>query len=114
MKKTLALPFAMLLATTLSTLVLAPPAVASSATYSFNLLGPQTAEDPSTTDTIAVTGAGSFDPSAKTVVASGTFAIFNASGSELSAGKWKATQFDSFDAFDGTISGKQGGVLLLP
>jgi hypothetical protein len=45
MKKTRALPFAMLLATTLSTLVVAPPAVTSSATYSFNLLGPQTAED---------------------------------------------------------------------
>jgi len=37
---------ATLLAATLLTLALAPPAVASSATYSFNLLGPQTAEDP--------------------------------------------------------------------
>jgi len=60
-----------------------------------------------------VTGAGSFDPSAKTVLASGTFATFSASGSELSAGKWKATEFDSFDAFDGAISGEQGGSLLL-
>ena len=60
-----------------------------------------------------MTGAGSFDPSAKTVLASGTFATFSASGSELSAGKWKATEFDSFDAFDGAISGEQGGSLLL-
>jgi hypothetical protein len=108
MKKTLAL---MLLAT-LSTLVLAPPAVASS-TYSFNLLGPQTAEDPSTSNTIAVTGAGSFDNTAKTVVASGTFAVFSASGAELSAGKWKATQFVSFEPFGGPSSGEQGGVLVI-
>jgi hypothetical protein len=113
MKKTLALPLAMLLATTLSTLVLAPPAVASSATYSFTLLGPQTAEDPSTNNTIAVTGAGSFDPSANIVVASGTFATFSASGSKLSAGKWKATQFVSFQPFGGPSSGEQGGVLVI-
>ncbi len=113
MKKTLALPLAMFLATALSTLVFAPPAVASSATHSFNLLGPQTAEDPSTTNTIAVTGAGSFDPSANTVVASGTFATFSASGSELSAGKWKATQFVSFEPFGGPSPGEQGGVLVI-
>jgi len=111
MQKTLALMFTMLLATTLATLVLAAPAVASTATYRFDLIGPQTAEDSSTNDNIAMTGSGSFDPSANNVVASGNFAIFSASGSELSAGKWEATKFLSFDAFGGPNSGEQGGVL---
>jgi len=56
-------------------LALASPAVASSPTYSFDVTGPQTDKDPGTNNTLALTGAGSFDPSTGTVVASGAFAI---------------------------------------
>jgi hypothetical protein len=80
-----------------SVAVLASPAVASSPTYSFDLTGPQINMDPGTTNIIALTGAGSFDSSAKSVVASGAFAIFSSSGSPLSSGTWKATHFDTFD-----------------
>jgi hypothetical protein len=91
---------------------LASPAVASDPTYSFDLTGTQT-EDPSTHNTIALTGAGSFDPSARTVVASGVFAIFSSSGSRLSSGTWKATDFGTFCPRGGPNHGTQGGVLVI-
>jgi hypothetical protein len=94
-------------------LALASPAVASSPTYSFDLTGPQTNKDPGTNNTLALTGAGSFDPSTGTVVASGAFAIFSSSGSPLSSGTWKATGFDSFCSRGGPNSGTQGGVLVI-
>ena len=40
---------------------LAPPATATGTTYSFNLVTPNTAENPSTGSTVRVTGAGTFD-----------------------------------------------------
>ena len=91
---------------------LASPAVASSPTYSFDLIGTQT-EDPSTHNTIALIGAGSFDPSATTVVAGGPFAIFSSSGSPLSSGTWKATNFVMFCPRGGPNHGTQGGVLVI-
>lgn len=112
MKKFLPLCFPILVATTLL-LTLAPaPAAAKDLTYSFNLLGPQTATNG--TETIAVTGAGSFDKTAGTVVASGVFLITNNSdGSVVSAGTWRATAFDSFCSRGGATSGEQGGVLVI-
>ncbi len=108
MKRVVNFSFAMLLAT----LVLTLPVVGSVPTLSFNLLGPQTAGNPSNGETIAVTGAGSFDTVSQTVVASGSFAILNASGAAISHGIWKATAFDSFTHFAGTSpDGLQGGVL---
>jgi hypothetical protein len=91
----------------------ASPAVASDATYSFDLTGPQINKDPNTNQTIALAGTGSFDTSARTVVASGPFAIFSASGSPLSSGIWKATGFVSFCPRSGPNSGTQGGVLVI-
>jgi hypothetical protein len=90
----------------------APTAVAKDVTYGFNLLGPQRATNG--TQTINVSGAGSFDPTAETIVASGTFEITNNSnGAVSSAGTWKATAFNSFCSRGGTISGEQGGVLVI-
>ena len=108
--KALLLP---LLFVVFSVAVLAAPAVASSPTYSFDLTGPQINMDLGTTNIIALTGAGSFDSSAKTVVASGTFAIFSSSGSPLSSGTWKATHFGTFCPRGGPNSGTQGGVLVI-
>jgi hypothetical protein len=115
MKKFVALSLPMLVATTLLTLAFVLPAVASSPTptYSFDLNGPQTNKDPGTNNTLELTGAGSFDPSAGTVVASGSFTIFSSSGSRLSFGTWKATGFDSFCPRGGPSSGVQGGVLVI-
>ena len=92
-----------------SFLALVGLATAADVTYSFNLIGPQITASGSG-DKIAMTGAGSFDTTAGTVVASGSFAQFNANGSVVK-GTWLATSFASFDAFGGPNSGLQGGVL---
>jgi len=93
-------------------LVLATPAaVAANTTVSFELDGPQITANPSTGATIKTTGAGSFDPSANTVVASGSFTEFNANGSVAARGTWVATSFVSFTPFGGPNPGTQGGTL---
>ncbi len=112
MKKPLPLWMSIVVATTLLTLALAPSAVAKDVTYGFNVLGPQTTTNG--TETIAVTGAGSFDTTDGTVVASGVFLITNNSnGAVVSAGTWKATGFTSFCSRGGANSGEQGGVLII-
>ena len=63
----------------LASLFVGPTMQASSPTYSFNLNPPNTAMD-SSGNTIRVTGSGNFDPAAATVVASGSFTQFDASG----------------------------------
>ena len=93
-------------------LILATPAaVAANTTVSFELDGPQITANPSTGGKIATTGAGSFDPSAKRVVASGSFAEFNPNGSVAASGRWVATGFVSFMLFGGPNPGTQGGTL---
>lgn len=112
MKKFVPPWFATLLATSLLTLALASPAVASSPTYTFNLIGPQMTTNG--TQTITMTGTGSFDPSAQTVIASGNFLITdNSNGAVVEAGMWKATAFDSFCPRGGPNPGSQGGVLVI-
>ena len=106
MKKLLTFPLAMLLAA----LVVALPVFGIDPTYSVNLVGPQVSENPSNGETIRVTGGGSFDAASRTVVASGSFTIFNGSVA-ISHGTWKATAFDSFTAFGGPVDGLQGGSL---
>jgi hypothetical protein len=86
-------------------------AVAASFTYSFQLTGPQITADPNTGATIRTTGSGSFSQSPPAVVASGSFAEFDASGSETARGTWVATSFGNFTPFGGPVAGFQGGVL---
>src|SRR6266851_4549084 len=99
------------LAAMLSILALASVAAANDLTYSFTLSGPQAARDPNTGNTILVTGSGSFDPSAGTVIGSGSFTTFTSGGAVFSRGTWKATSFVSFHSFGGFSPGLQGGVL---
>lgn len=86
------------------------PTAASGTAFSFNLIGPSTAEDPSSGRTIRVTGSGDFD-TAGTVTASGSFTRFNSNGSVADKGSWQATAFVSFVAFGGPNPGTQGGQL---
>ena len=112
MKKFLPSCIPILVATTLLTLASAPAAVAKDVSYSFNFVGPQATTNG--TQTIAVTGGGSFDPAAKTIVASGAFLIANNSNDAVvSKGTWNATGFTSFCARGGPNSGLQGGVLVI-
>ncbi len=95
-----------------ASLFIGPAIQASSPTYSFNLDPPNKAMD-SSGNTIRVTGSGNFDPAAATVVASGSFTEFDASGAVVARGTWRATQFVSFVAFGGPHPGIFGGVLQL-
>src|SRR5713101_2791401 len=101
---------AMLVVVVLLPLHLAPPIAASATTYSFNLIGPNTAEN-IFGRTFRLTGSGTFDTGAKSVVASGSFTVFLANGSRLRSGTWQATAFTSFAPFGGPNPGTQGGVL---
>ena len=99
-------------ATSFLTLALVPAAVAKDVTYSFTLFGPQTATNG--TETISVSGGGSFDFTAGQVVASGSFKITdNSTGAVVMKGTWKATAFDSFCSRGGPSSSVQGGVLVI-
>lgn len=92
----------------------ASPASASSTAYTFNLLGPNTAEALSgdfAGDTIRLTGSGAFDTAAQTVVASGSFTHIKADGSVFARGTWQATAFTNFASFGGKNNGQQGGEL---
>ena len=90
--------------------MLLPVAEAANQTYGFNLVGPQITSAASGAS-VRTTGSGSFDPVAQTVIASGSFAQFNADGSVAARGTWVATGFVSFIAFGGPTPGIQGGVL---
>ncbi len=90
-----------------------PPRAAASNVYGFNMVGPNASKDPSSGSKIVVAGGGSFDTVAGTVVASGSFAEFDASGSVIAHGSWKATAFVSFVSYGGPSPGFQGGQLML-
>ena len=81
--------------------------------YGFNMVGPNASKDPSSGNTIKVVGGGSFDTTAGTVVATGSFAEFDASGSVIAQGTWQATAFVSFVSYGGPSPGFQGGQLML-
>jgi hypothetical protein len=107
----------------LLSLVLWSPAWASGTTshtvYSFDLTRGDTASSPigggmaSPGDWISVKGSGTFDTTAGTVNASGSFVHYNSSGSVVCQGTWKATAFTSFTDFGKNTNGEEGGVLSL-
>lgn len=90
--------------------LLAGTARAGDATYSLNMVGPNDTASASGS-IFRITGGGSFDPTAGTIVATGSFIEFNADGSVAAQGRWVATTLVSFDAFGGPNPGEQGGVL---
>jgi hypothetical protein len=113
MKKFGTLSFVMLVAASFFVLAAAPPAVAGDVTYSFTLTGPQSSAS-ANNHTITLTGGGSFDPTAGTVVASGSFTTTNNSnGAVIHRGTWSATAFTSFCSRGGPNPGVQGGVLVI-
>jgi hypothetical protein len=87
------------------------PVAAADTSFAFTLLGPQTAENPVTGDTLRVTGSGSFDTMTHSITASGSFTHTTASGTLVARGTWRATSFPGFTLFGGENPGEQGGVL---
>jgi hypothetical protein len=109
--------------TSLLLLMLGSPVLAagtaSDTIYSFDLAPANTALSPaggmmaSLGDWISVKGSGTFDPTARTVKASGSFVHYNSNGSVACQGTWKATAFTSFTDFGTNANGEEGGVLSL-
>ena len=100
------------LLTLASIAALAPTAAAGAAPVTFNLTPPNFAMAPSGPmkgDTIRTTGSGAFDPSAGSILGSGSFTITQPNGATIARGTWAATAFVSFVAFGGPRNGLQGG-----
>jgi hypothetical protein len=91
----------------------AATATASATNVGLTLEGPVVVANPGTGDTLRLTGAGTFNPRAGTVSASGSFVHVLSDGSVFRRGTWAATGFTSFVAFGGSINGLQGGILQL-
>lgn len=108
----------------LLSLVLWSPAIAAGTTshtvYSFDLTRGDTASSSngdggmvSPGDWISVKGSGTFDPTAQTVKAGGSFVHYHSNGSVACQGTWVATSFTSFTDFGTNADGQEGGVLSL-
>lgn len=97
----------------------AGPPASQATSYTFNLVGPNTAvgtSSPFVGDPITIRGAGTFDTASETITASGAFTHVSVAGIVIPAGVvtpgvWKATRFVSFQSFGGPNPGLQGGVL---
>jgi hypothetical protein len=62
-------------------------------------------------DWIRVKGSGTFDPTAHTVAAKGSFVHYSSTGTVMCKGTWKATGFTSFTGFGTNAYGDKGGEL---
>ncbi len=98
---------------------LASAQVASTTSYSFNLIGPNTAMAQNTIpgtpitagDVLRLTGSGAFDTSTGTANGAGSFTHFKPDGSVFARGTWVVTGFQSFTSYGGPKPGVQGGLL---
>ena len=94
---------------------------ATNTSYSFNLVGPNTAMAANTIpgtpiaagDFLRMTGSGAFDTSAGAASGGGSFTHYKPDGSVFARGIWVITGFQSFSAYGGPNRGHQGGVLLV-
>ena len=108
--------------TLLLLLVVAPVfltrASALTTSYSFNLLGPNTAMAPEGApalagDTLIVTGSGAFDTSTTAITGGGSYQIVTSSGMIVDKGTYVITTFIGFTPYGGPSPGLQGGKLTL-
>ena len=105
----------------LATATLGTAHATSSISYSFNLVGPNTAMAQNTIpgtpiaagDVLRLTGAGAFDLSKSAANGGGSFTHYKPDGSVFARGLWVVTGFQSFTSYGGPSPGVQGGVLLL-
>ena len=105
----------------LATATLGTAHATSSISYSFNLVGPNTAMAQNTIpgtpiaagDVLRLTGAGAFDLSKSAANGGGSFTHYKPDGSVFARGLWVVTSFQSFTSYGGPSSGIQGGVLLV-
>lgn len=87
-------------------------ASAQTTSWSFNLLGPNTAIAPNGL-TLKVTGSGSFDTVTAIITGGGSFWVISPSGTVVDRGTYVLTTFVSFKSYGGPNPGHQGGLLML-
>ena len=105
----------------LATATLGTAHATSAISYSFNLIGPNTAMAQNTIpgtpiaagDVLRLTGSGAFDLSTSSDIGGGSFTHYKPDGSVFARGLWVVTGFQSFTSYGGPRSGVQGGVLLV-
>ncbi len=105
----------------LATATLGTAHATSTTSYSFNLIGPNTAMALNTIpgtpvaagDVLSLTGSGTFDSSTGTASGGGSFTHYKPDGSVFARGTWVVTVFQSFKSYGGPSSGIQGGLLLV-
>ncbi len=105
----------------LATATLGTAHATSTTSYSFNLVGPNTAMAQNTIpgtpisagDVLRLTGAGAFDLSKGAASGGGSFTHYKPDGSVFARGLWVVTGFQSFTSYGGPNPGVQGGVLLV-
>src|SRR3989449_5404404 len=105
----------------LATATLGTAHATSATSYSFNLIGPNTAMAQNTIpgtpiaagDVLRLTGSGAFDLSTSSDIGGGSFTHYKPDGSVFARGLWVVTGFQSFTSYGGPRSGVQGGVLLV-
>jgi hypothetical protein len=105
----------------LATATLGTAHAISATSFSFNLVGPNTAMAQNTIpgtpiaagDVLRLTGAGAFDLSKAAASGGGSFTHYKPDGSVFARGIWVVTGFQSFTSYTGPNPGAQGGVLLV-
>ncbi len=103
----------------LATATLGTAYAASATSFSFNLIGPNTALAQNTIpgtpivagDVLQLTGSGAFDSFKGAASGGGSFTHFKPDGSVFARGLWVVTGFQSFTSYGGPSAGVQGGVL---
>jgi len=91
------------------------------ASYSFNLVSPNSAKAENTVrgtpivagDVLRLTGSGAFDGTNAIATGGGSFTHYKPDGSVFARGTWVVTGFQSFRSYGGPNPGVQGGLLLV-
>src|SRR2546426_5666863 len=91
------------------------------ASYSFNLVSPNSAKAENTVrgtpivagDVLRLTGSGAFDGTNAIATGGGSFTHYKPDGSVFARGTWLVTGFQSFKSYGGPQPGGSGGLLLL-
>src|SRR5713101_3364995 len=103
----------------LTTAMLGSAHATAAASYSFNLIGPDSATAANTVpgtpivagDVLRLTGSGAFDGTNAIATGGGSFTHYKPDGSVFARGTWIVTGFQSFRSYSGPNPGVQGGLL---
>ena len=105
----------------LATAMLGSAHATGAASYSFNLIRPNSATAESTIsgtpvvggDVLRLTGSGAFGGTNVIATGGGSFTHYRPDGSVFARGTWVVTGFQSFKSYGGPNPGVQGGLLLV-